>query len=279
MTTQAPTPGQARDVWDTLAPRFDRFTTPEWSMPFGEQALRRVDLRPGIRFLDVACGSGALAIPAARQGADVVGVDIAPAMIERLTARARAEKLSNLQGWVMNGQAIDLPDDAFDVAASQNGVSLLPDLKGGLQEIVRVTRPGGRVLIVAFGALQNAECLRFLQAAMQASIPGFTPLPTDTPSPPFRLASPSKFRQELADAGLTEVQVDTVTWEMTFVTACHFWNVITSGHPIAVQLTSGLTNEQRTEVQQVLDGMFRERSGGEPKAVIHTEMNIGTGTK
>lgn len=277
MTTQAPTTEQARDVWDTLAPGFDLFTTPEWSMPFGEQALRRVDLRPGIRFLDVACGSGALAIPAARRGASVVAVDIAPAMIERLTARARAQGLSNIEGRVMNGEALALPDDAFDVAASQNGVSGLPDLKGALQEIVRVTRPGGRVLIVAFGAPQKAECLRFLLGALQASIPGFTPLPMD--APPFRLASPSKFRQELADAGLTDVQLDTVTWEMTFASASHFWNVVTSGHPIAVQLISGLTNEQRTEVQQVLDGMFRERSGGERKAVIHTEMNIGIGTK
>ena len=73
-----PATEQIRGAWDALAPRFDRFTMTEWTLPFGEQVLRRVDLRPGDRFLDVACGSGLLAIPAARRGVDVVAVDIAP---------------------------------------------------------------------------------------------------------------------------------------------------------------------------------------------------------
>jgi hypothetical protein len=66
---------------------------------------------------------------------------------------------------------------------------------------------------------------------------------------------------------------------MTHASADRFWDVVTSGHPIVVQLTRDLTNEQRTEVKQVLDGMFRERSGGAPNAVIHTGMNIGIGSK
>lgn len=279
MTTQAPTTEQVRDAWDALAPRFDRFTMQDWSMPLGDQALRRVDLRRGVRFLDVACGSGALAIPAARRGANVVAVDIAPVMIERLTARAQAEGLSNLDGRVMHGEALELPDDTFDVSASQNGVSQLPDLKRGLREIVRVTKPGGRVLIVTFGAPQNAELLRFFLGALQASVPGFTPPPMHPPPPPFRLADPSRFGEELAYAGLTDVQVDTVTWDTTFTSATHFWDVVTSGKPIAVQLTNDLTDEQRADVRHVLDGMFREHSGGKPEVALRTEMNIGIGTK
>jgi ubiquinone/menaquinone biosynthesis C-methylase UbiE len=279
MTIQIPATAQIQNTWDALAPRFDEFTTEEWTLPFGERALRRVDLRPGIRFLDVGCGSGALAIPAARRGADVVAVDLASVMIERLAARALAEGLSNVELHVMDGASLELPDGTFDVSASQNGVTLLPDLKAALQEIVRVTKPGGRVLIVAFGALQKAECLRFLLGALRASVPGFTPLQLDLPPLPFRLADPSRFRRNLADAGLNDVQVDTVTCEMTFASAGHFWDVVTSGHPIAVQLASELTDEQRAEARQVLDGMFRERSGGGRQAVIHTEMNIGIGTK
>ena len=91
MAIHTPTTDQIRSAWDALAPRFDKFITPEWTLPFGERVLRRVDLRPGVS-LDVACGSGALAIPAARRGADVVAVDIAR-MIERLRARASAEGL------------------------------------------------------------------------------------------------------------------------------------------------------------------------------------------
>lgn len=278
MTTQTPTSDQIRAAWDAIAPRFDRFTTPDWGIRLGEQIIDKLDLHPGIRFLDVACGSGGLAIPAARRGADVVAVDIAPTMIERLTARAAAEGLSNLEGREMDGEALDLPDDTFDVSASQHGVSLFPNVQGGLREMARVTRPGGQVVVVAFGAPRRVEFLGFLMGALQATVPGFTPLPTDPPPLPFQLADPERFRQRLVSAGLTDVRVETVTFDMTFTSGTHFWDVVTASNPIAVQLTGGLSDQQRAGARQVLDGMLRERSGGRPGAVLHTEVSIGTGT-
>lgn len=279
MTIQPPTTEQIRGAWDALAPRFDEFTTQEWTLPFGEDVLRRIDVGPGVRLLDVACGGGALAIPAARRGADVVAVDIAPTMIERLHARARVEGLSNLEGKAMDGEALELPDETFDVSVSLNGVSVFTNLSAGLTEIVRVTKPGGKVMIVAFGAPQKAEFLALLMGALKASVPGFTPLSMDPPPPPFQLADPAHFERELTRAGLSEVQVDAVIWEKTFASADQFWDVITSGHPIVVQLTRDLTSAQVAEVKRVLEGMFRERSGGAPNAVVRTEMNVGIGTR
>lgn len=275
---QAPTTEQIRDAWDALAPRHDEFVTDE-DMPFAEQALERVEIGTSTRFLDVGCGTGAVSIPAARRGAQVTAVDLAPTMIERLMARARTEGLSNVDGLVTNAEALELPDDTFDVAASQNGVSILPDLKSGLREIVRVTKPGGRVLIIAFGTPQNVEFLGFFLGALQALVPDFTPLPMDPPPLPMQLADPDRFRRELGDAGLTDVAVETTSWDMPFTSGRHFWDVVTSGSPIAVQLTRDVTPGQRAHLQQVLDGMLRERSCGAPRTVLHNEMNIGIGTK
>jgi len=68
------------------------------------------------------------------------------------------------------------------------------------------------------------------------------------------------------------------TWEMAFDSAVHLWNLFTAGNPLGAQLAAGLSDVQRSEVIQVLDGMLRERSAGAPGAVLRAELNIGTGT-
>jgi ubiquinone/menaquinone biosynthesis C-methylase UbiE len=278
MTIQTPTTDQIRTAWDALAAGFDQYVTPK-NMPFGDEILRRVDLGPGSRFLDVACGTGALAVPAARRGADVTAVDLSPAMIEQLTARAQADGLTNMVARVMDGNALEFDDDTFDVTASLNGISLFPDLSGGLREAVRVTRPGGRVVIAAFGAPQKAEFLVYFMGAMQAAVPGFAPLPMDPLPLPFQVADPEVLLGRLGDAGLSEVGVDVLTWTIRVESATELWNLIRSSNPIGAQLTADLTADQQAEVLRVLDGVIRERSGGTPGGVLHAELNIGIGTK
>jgi 2-polyprenyl-3-methyl-5-hydroxy-6-metoxy-1,4-benzoquinol methylase len=80
-------------AWDDIAAGFDEYATP-LTTSFAEVALQRVHLRSGLRFLDVAAGSGALSLPAARLGAEVLATDISPAMVELLEARARNENLT-----------------------------------------------------------------------------------------------------------------------------------------------------------------------------------------
>jgi len=79
--------------WDRIAPGYDRTNTPT-QMWLGNEALRRAGLGPGMRFLDVAAGSGALAIPAARRGARVLAVDRSAAMLGLLRERAQNDGLA-----------------------------------------------------------------------------------------------------------------------------------------------------------------------------------------
>ncbi|MFC7231329.1 class I SAM-dependent methyltransferase [Saliphagus sp. GCM10025308] len=163
---------EIQDEWTEIAPGYDEYVTPS-NMAIAEEALERSGLQPGMQVLDVAAGSGALSIPAARAGAQVLATDISPAMVEHLEARARDEGLSTLEVRVMDGHALELEDDTFDVAGSQFGVMLFPDLPQGLGEMTRVTRPGGRVLLVTMGPPAEIEFLEFFLGAVKATVPDF----------------------------------------------------------------------------------------------------------
>src|SRR5512144_247126 len=139
-----------RSAWDAIAEGYDRYVAPQ-EVDLANEGLRLAGLRPGERFLDVAAGTGGLSLPAARLGAQVLATDWSPAMIERFNARVREEGLRDAEGRVMDCHALDLPADSFDVTGSQFGVMLVPDQPRALREMVRVTKPGGRVLLIAYG--------------------------------------------------------------------------------------------------------------------------------
>jgi ubiquinone/menaquinone biosynthesis C-methylase UbiE len=269
---------QTRAAWDDIAAGYDEFVTGP-GRPVAEDALHRAGLRPDMRVLDVASGSGALSIAAARLGAQVLAVDISPRMIDRLNVRASDEKLSNLEGRVMDGHALELEDDTFDIAASQFGVMLFPDLPRGLSELVRVTKPGGRVLMVAYAPPPTIDFLGFFMSAMRAVVPGFTGFPEDPPPLPFQVADPEKLRQRMAEAGLNDIRVESGSEELEIRSGKHLWEWVTNSNPIGRMLVSDLTKDQEAEVQQVLDGMVRERSGGSGPAILNNQVNIGIGTK
>jgi ubiquinone/menaquinone biosynthesis C-methylase UbiE len=113
-------------AWDKIAPGYDRTNTPT-QMWLGNEGLSRAGLRPSVRFLDVAAGSGALSIPAARIGAQVVATDASSVMLDLLDQRARKEGLS-IETQVMDGHALELDANSFDMAGSQFGVMLFPDM-------------------------------------------------------------------------------------------------------------------------------------------------------
>jgi ubiquinone/menaquinone biosynthesis C-methylase UbiE len=161
-----------RAAWDKIALGYDKTNTPT-QMWLGNEGLRRAGLLPGMRFLDVAAGSGALSIPAARIGAQVLATDQSPVMLDLLKQRAGKEGL-NIETRVMDGHALELDDSSFDMAGSQFGVMLFPEMPKGISEMARVVRPGGRVLMNVYGDPHKIEFFGFFVNAIQSVRPDFT---------------------------------------------------------------------------------------------------------
>jgi ubiquinone/menaquinone biosynthesis C-methylase UbiE len=266
------------EAWDAIAEGYDRYVAPQ-ELELANEALRLLELEPGERFLDVAAGTGGLSLPAARLGAQVLAIDWSPAMIERFEARVREEGLSSAEGRVLDCHALDFPDDTFDVTGSQFGVMLVPDQPRALREMVRVTKPGGRVLVIAYGSPVEFEALQVFIGALKAIAPEFPGLPDDPPPLEFQLSDPEVFRRRLTDAGLKDVRVERRAERPAFASGQELWDWMLYSNPISGEVVGELTEDQRARLRQVLDGMVRERAGATGRAVLANAVNIGIGTK
>jgi SAM-dependent methyltransferase len=114
----------------------------------GEALVQRIGIREGMRVLDLGCGDGTTAIPAAKTGAEVLGVDIARNLVEAGNKRAAEQDLPNLK--FQEGDATNLAglsDESFDLVMSTFGAMFAPKPFDVAREMVRVTKPGGRIVM------------------------------------------------------------------------------------------------------------------------------------
>lgn len=114
----------------------------------GSALVAGLEIAPGLRMLDLGCGDGTTAIPAAQAGADVLGVDIASNLVDAGNARAAALGLGNIR--FVEGDASDLSgiaDASFDLVLTVFGAMFAPRPHDVAREMVRVTRPGGRIVM------------------------------------------------------------------------------------------------------------------------------------
>jgi SAM-dependent methyltransferase len=114
-----------------------------------EELVGEVDVRPGQRVLDVACGSGNAALVAARRHCDVVGIDFVPALIERARLRGAADGVV-ADFRVADAQALPFDGGRFDHVLSVFGVMFAPDQARAAAELLRVTRPGGTIALASW---------------------------------------------------------------------------------------------------------------------------------
>lgn len=167
------------DLFATIAPRYDLINDLQ---SFGlhrfwkQRLVRLAAPRPGLRALDVCCGTGDVSFALAQQGAEVTGLDFSEPMLA--VARRRSERTPepNVQSprfHLGDAEQIPFPDQSFDIVTISYGLRNLSSWEQGLSEMWRVARPGGRLLVLEFGKPDNAVWRALYFGYLRTCVPVF----------------------------------------------------------------------------------------------------------
>jgi demethylmenaquinone methyltransferase / 2-methoxy-6-polyprenyl-1,4-benzoquinol methylase len=201
---------QVRAMFDRIARVYDRMNsvmTAGMHHRWRQRAAELASVGPGSTALDVATGTGDLAIELARRGAEVTGSDFAPAMLE--IARRKAPGLRFEEGDALE---LSYPDGSFDAVTVGFGARNFADVDRGLGEMARVTKPGGRVVVLEITTPQNPPLSWFFRAWFDRVVPqlgrvaGDPDAYTYLPSSVRRFPGPAELGGRMAAVGLADVR-------------------------------------------------------------------------
>jgi demethylmenaquinone methyltransferase/2-methoxy-6-polyprenyl-1,4-benzoquinol methylase len=208
--------GQVRAMFDRIAGLYDVMNsvmTAGLHHRWRERAADLARVGPGDRALDVATGTGDLALALSRRVAptgEVVGSDFSEGMLER--ARAKAAGRAGISWEWGNALELPYPDGSFDAATVGFGARNFSNLERGLGEMVRVVRPGGRVVVLEITTPTRAPLSAFFSLWFDRVVPAVGSLAADPeaytylPSSVKRFPAPEALASTLARAGLSDVR-------------------------------------------------------------------------
>ena len=185
-------------------------------LPLFGAALDAAGVTVGTRLLDAGCGAGLLALLASLRGAQVTAFDASPGLLA--VARERLPDADVREGDL---EALPFTDASFDAVTAVNSVFYAADMAAAMCELVRVARPGGRVVVTAWGPPEKCE---FLSAVMPALGPLMPPPPPGAPPPhPGALSEPGALAAVLKEAGLRAIEEGEVACPFVFPSAEASW--------------------------------------------------------
>jgi SAM-dependent methyltransferase len=209
----------------------------------------------GDRWLDLACGTGAVAERAAAAGAQVTGVDLSPALIE--TARERAAELGLEIDYVVgDAERLELADASFDKVSSTCGIMFAPDHEATARELARVTAPGGRIALANWTPTGGLGKMFAVMAPYQAAPP---------PSSPFDWGEEARVRELLGEAFALEIEEHVSTLRLPSGEA--YWELFSESYGPTKTLAESL-GDRREDLHRDWVELFETtyRSDGE---IVH----------
>lgn len=171
------------------------------TQPFALNILDQLAPIESLSLIDVAAGTGGLAAVAAERGAAVLATDISPAMVDRAGERLRP--FSSCRSEVMDFRSLAVADDTFDIATSIFGVLAFSDFQRGLEEMARVTRPGGRIALAMWTHRGDCSPAHLMRRVFGELFPDRELWPSDM----FPVFSEEALAAHLRGTGCADIQV------------------------------------------------------------------------
>lgn len=196
---------KAATTYNAASDHYDHPANSFWER-FGRRTVERLDLSPGARVLDVCCGSGASAIPAAEvvgSNGSVLGVDLAEDLLELARAKANRHGLKHINFRTGDMLNPGLPESDFDAVICVFGIFFVPDMQAAARELWRLVRPGGKLAITTWGPRffepMNTAFWNSVREVRPDLYKGFNPWD--------RACDPDSVRSILAGAGVNTQEV------------------------------------------------------------------------
>ncbi|HLO50466.1 MAG TPA: class I SAM-dependent methyltransferase [Kamptonema sp.] len=227
MVSKEETIAKIGTIFNTASDRFDAPALSFWSR-FGQQTIAGLSLGSGDRVLDVCCGTGASAIPAAVSvGAtgQVLGIDIAESLLELARNKSRQQGLKNIEFRYGDFENLGLPSESFDAIVCVFGIFFVPDMVAAIRELWRMVRPGGKLAITSWGKKVFEPATQIFWEAIETERPDLVKKFT----PWDRISDRASLKALLEAGGATQVEVfaEATTHELT--SPEDWWTIILGG--------------------------------------------------
>lgn len=167
---------RVEDLFATIAPHYDRINDLQsfgMHRAWKRRLVKMAEVKPAECALDVCCGTGDIATALARAGADTVGFDFSAPMLEVAQQRNQRSQVTNLKFQQGDAQNLPFENDSFDVVTVGYGLRNLASWQRGLEEMHRVAKPGGRMLVLDFGKPDNGLWRAMYFAYLKYFVPVF----------------------------------------------------------------------------------------------------------